>query len=69
MKKEKNKDGYNSAAASSLNFADRAGMSSDFAWFKQMLMLTRGVFVCLSVSDTVEWIHVFRDVSTGRDQC
>lgn len=40
MRKEKNKDSYNSAAARSLNSADTSG--SDFARFKQMLMLTRG---------------------------
>jgi hypothetical protein len=46
MKREKNKDSFNSSAATSLNSADRAGMSSDFERFKQMLMLTRGMFVC-----------------------
>lgn len=49
MKKEKNKYSYNSAAVSLLNATDRDRMSSDFVWFKQMLMLMRGAFVCLSV--------------------
>ena len=51
--KGKEQSSYNSTAASSLNAAGRDGMSSDFAWFKQMLMLTRGAFVRLSVLDTV----------------
>ena len=62
MRREKNKDSYNSAAARSLNAADKSGMSSDFARFKQMLMLTRGEHVGLDACVAPGKVRCCRDV-------